>query len=463
MVLIDDVAVESERIEPQERAALIDVGRLVFWTFAAGMVAVAGGLMVFHAMRRPPWIDELATHYFVTSPGDFLDRYHGDPHPVGYYLPLIPLAQVSQSVAFLRVVGLVVPTAAAVALSLASTLDRRQLRRHLLLIAPAACGSALFVEWGADLRMYGALGICSAVLAVTVYHWLEDPTAERRTVAAMAGLLTLVACLHVWGALIAATYGAIVLGRLWMMRAAIDRTAVEVFGLLAVVVTTAAYVWGPPFNAERPIPFSDREFAWMLVSGLSSSVGVVAAIGVVWLIASTFTDSRRATMIFDVPMVVVVLCVWLVSQVQPIAKTYSPTPVVVVFVTGLLVRLAGRVPWLASVTVIALFIGNVSTLRGLGDERESFDASTSYLLDHYDGNCPVLVFPAAHELHSTRHFVDLPLLPLTDAGVAEACPRGWVIANHANGSTELELERIVSAIDVEADFGDAFVGRYSLD
>lgn len=215
-----------------------------------GQTAVGGGflllfsiLVLVGAVTRPPWLDELTTLYFLDEPNHLLARYRGDPHPVGCYLLLVSARLISGSVAWLGVYGLVVIPAVMTAICHQVVPGRRWWHR-VLTIAPAFAGCGIVLRHGTDLRMYGGLTLAALVFAVAMSEADRDTGPSARWPVATA--VTLLAVLHVWGAVLAGAYTGALLAR----------TALRVRDLVrpGIVATVAVLCACWPSLLQHPEP-----------------------------------------------------------------------------------------------------------------------------------------------------------------------------------------------------------------
>lgn len=440
------------------------------------MLGVVGGRLLWAATQRAPWLDELTTVYFVEQPGQFLSRYRGDPHPFGYYLPGLVASQISTSIPFLRITVLVFFVAAAVGLAVIAVGpdQRARLRGYLVLIIPATLGSAVFLAWGADFRMYGALAVTSATLAVTAYVWSLEPVVRPGSLAALMGLVAMTASLHVWGLLAAAMYMVgivVVLARL-RGQIGIAESRVLIGGALAGTALLAFSLLIGPLKRSigalaEFLPFEGRRYGSWLLDGLSVHLVVLLAFAALWGISVVITSTPRPLVWFDLPAGLLVGLVAALSPWISLVKRYTVVMAVVLVVLGTLVRLWESSRPLALVLAVVLFANGWWSSGGLSSEREAWGTTSQFLVDSAGSTepCPILVYPADRELFHTRFMLgDQYELASLDAegvaSVAERCDQGWFIANHAYLLTEPDLAEFGS-FEVLMRRGDVgLVGRY---
>lgn len=402
---------------------------------AALFTAVAGIVIVAAAFSRPPWLDELTTLYYTDAGlSDLLARYRRDGNPIGYYLPVHFVGRFSNSLGLMRLgaFALIVGSMSAVGAVVAR--DRSRWAHALLVTAPALVGTAIFVDFGGDLRTYGSMSAAALVLAAALYA-AELRVSSVSFAAANAGLVG-IAILHVWGTILAGVIGIIVVVANWSRLRARDVAA----PLVGLAVVYAAYRYGP-LEAEslrNMLQFDLVDAARTMRDGISPNPAIFVALAVMWV--ASLRLEPKSMLVWDLPATVTFAVAVLISLNTPIFKRYVIIAVAVLLVAGMLVRLSRR-PWMYLIALALLALNFATASSDVFEEDDDFGASTAYVkkLDLSSSRCPLYVSPSYRDLFHSHYFLgDLPLAPIEQVGTCE-CTDAWVLANHAGPRKQRRL------------------------
>jgi 4-amino-4-deoxy-L-arabinose transferase-like glycosyltransferase len=175
-------------------------GRLPASLPLLGVLALAGGLRLYHAMARSLWFDEGATIYFAQLPWRRVLGLQGqyEPHPPLFYATVKLLSLALPQVGAGRLLSILTGT---LTVGVVYALTARLAGRASALLAGLVLAvSPLHVWYSQEARMYApaALLVCLSYLALIGYDQAADCPARRRWWALVYGGSTLLAMYTVY-------------------------------------------------------------------------------------------------------------------------------------------------------------------------------------------------------------------------------------------------------------------------
>lgn len=396
--------------------------------------------VTYYSFTRSPWLDELTSLYFSQHINGLIDRYKGDPHPILYYLLLLPFSTFADNIGIQRL-GPLALTFFICFIGYHKIVKRKN-KEPFSLIILAICSSFIGLYSAFDVRMYGVLSVLTLTVSLVYYNVNHCKIEKNHIFYQIVVLLALLSSIHVWGGIIAVVYGLFFAASSSRFLSA---KRLIIASCIFLVINLAGYYYGVLYkdiSAWKSVSFDLNRYFDYLEQGISSNPYIILVYVVLYL--TSLTSKKKSTIYcFDVPAVIVLFICGFISLYISIIKTYTITPCLSLLFLGTIIRLREKHKFLFFALIITSLTNLYFSHPALVNEKQNWKSSTSFALelDKNNYDCGTLAFPTARNLFHTKYFLgDENLLPLNMNSVENCqCNKGIFITNHISPKRGVEI------------------------